>query len=266
MVGCKATAQKFVTHAVKEGETLEGIAKQYKVTPYNILTYNKELKQGDSLSPNTILVIPTGAGASSVTKVADSVKVELVETLEPEEPIGYTTHKVRRKETLFGISQRYHITEDHIKKYNPVLYASMLKKGMRLKIPKYRRVPPEENAINDEDFEIYTVAPKETRWSIAHKYGITLDSMLVLNPDLSKISDYLAIGQELRMPKMLGSTIEDQETELYISYTVPPKMNFYQLEKQFNVKAEEIVRLNPEIAERNGLKEGMVIRNSRTKT
>ena len=102
--------------------------------------------------------------------------------------------------------------------------------------------------------------PKETRWSIAHKYGITLDSMLVLNPELSKTTDYLAAGQKLKMPRPLGSTLKDQETQLYVSYTVPPKMNFYRLEKQFNVKSDEIVRLNPEIAERGGLKEGMVIR------
>ncbi|WP_148232124.1 LysM peptidoglycan-binding domain-containing protein [Maribacter sp. HTCC2170] len=262
LIGCKATAQKFTTHAVKKGETLESIAKHYKVTPYNILTYNKEIKQGDDVTPNTILVIPVGAKVSEIKVDKDKVETVRVanEKPEQEEPIGFTTHKVRKRETLFGISQRYHITEDDIKKYNTELYSSLLKKGMRLKIPKYKRVRPDENAINEDDFEIYKVAPKETRWSIAHKYGITIDSMLVLNPDLSKTTDYLAEGQELRMPKPLGSSLENQETQLYISYTVPAKMNFYRLEKEFNVKSDEIVRLNPEIAERGGLKEGMVIR------
>lgn len=263
VIGCKATAQKFTTHAVKEGETLESIAKQYKVTPYNILTYNKEIKQGDDVKPNTILVIPVGAKVSGIAvdpNEGDAVPMVKEEKTEPEEPIGFTTHKVRKRETLFGISQRYHITEDDIKKYNTELYSSLLKKGMKLKIPKYRRVKPDENAINEDDFETYTVAPKETRWSIAHKYGITIDSMLVLNPELSKNSNYLAEGQELRMPKPLGSTIKEQETQLFISYTVPAKMNFYRLEKEFNVKSDEIVRLNPEIVERGGLKEGMVIR------
>ncbi len=263
IIGCKATAQKFTTHAVKKGETLESIAKQYKVTPYSILTYNKEIKQGDAVKPNTILVIPVGANVSEIK--GDTIKVKAVPVVKEEkpvqeEPIGYTTHRVRKRETLYGISQRYHITENDIKKYNSELYSSLLKKGMKLKIPKYRRVKPDENAINEDDFETYTVALKETRWSIAHKYGITIDSMLVLNPELSKNSNYLAEGQELRMPKPLGSTIKDQEIQLYISYTVPAKMNFYRLEKEFNVKSDEIVRLNPEIVERGGLKEGMVIR------
>lgn len=263
LIGCKATAQKFTTHAVKKGETLESIAKQYKVTPYNILTYNKEIKQGDDITPNTILVIPMGAKASEIKTAPNEAKSTPIiskEKPEQEEPIGFSTHRVRKRETLFGISQRYHITENDIKKYNPALYSSLLKKGMRLKIPKYRRVRPDENAINEDDFENYKVAAQETRWSIAHKYGITIDSMLVLNPDLSKNTDYLAEGQELKMPKLAGSSIEGQETQLYMSYTVPPKMNFYRLEKEFNVKADQIVRLNPEITERGGLKEGMVIR------
>ena len=192
IIGCKATAQKFTTHAVKKGETLESIAKQYKVTPYNILTYNKEIKQGDAIKPNTILVIPVGAKVSGIqvdTNEDKSVPMVMEEKPVQEEPIGYTTHKVRKRETLYGIAQRYHITEDDIKKYNSELYSSLLKKGMKLKIPKYKRVKPDENAINEDNFETYTVAPKETRWSIAHKYGITIDSMLVLNPELSKTTN-----------------------------------------------------------------------------
>ncbi len=256
-MGCKATAQKFTSHTVKKGETLESIAKQFGVTQETLLTYNKEIKKGQELRENTILVVPaTSNQVRPNTNVTSGTRDTITSQ---EEPIGFTSHKVRRKETLFGIAKRYNITEDDIKRYNRELYASQLKKKMVLRIPKFRRVKPEE-AINEEDFEVYTVAPKETRWSIAHKYGITIDSMLTLNPDLSKTSDYLREGQELRMPKLPGSSIPDQETQLFVSYTVPAKMNFYRLEQEFGVKSDEIVRLNPEITEQNGLKEGMVIR------
>jgi len=53
---------------------------------------------------------------------------------------------------------------------------------MKIKIPKYKREKPVDNTINEANFETYIVKPKETRWSIAHNYGITIDSMLVLNP------------------------------------------------------------------------------------
>ena len=162
LIGCKAAAQKFTTHAVKEGETLERIAMQYKVTPEIILTYNKEIKRGEDVKPNTILVIPMGIKVSErPSRLIRPNQKAVVEEQEPvQDPIGFTTHKVRRRETLFGISQRYHITEDDIKKYNTELYSSRLKKGMKLKIPKYKRVKPDGNVIDGDDFEIYTVAPK----------------------------------------------------------------------------------------------------------
>ena len=254
-LGCKATAQQFSTHAVKSGETLESIAKQYRVTPANILTYNKEIRAGQDLRANTVLVIPVNAAVTSTT-ATNTTEAKI----EEQEPTGFTSYKVRKKETLYGISKRFNITEDQIKKYNQKLYSSQLKKKMVLRIPKYKRVAPTENTINEDDFETYTVAAKETRWSIAHKYGITIDSMVSLNPGLAKNTNYLAEGQELQMPKKPGSSVQNQVTELFISYTVPTKMNFYQLEKKFNVKSDEIVRLNPEITERGGLKEGMVIR------
>lgn len=252
-------AQQFTTHAVKEGETLESIAKQYRVTPYNILTYNKEVKQGQPLQPNTVLVIPLAGQASGVQ---DTISTPTVKEQAPvqEEPIGFTSHRVRRKETLYSISKRYRITEDDIKRYNRELYATQLKKGMRLKIPKYRRVRPEETQIDSLNFEQYTVKPKETRWSIAHKYGITIDSLLVLNPELPKTTNYLAEGQQLRLPILAGSSIEDQEVELYESYTVPPKQTLYSLGREYDIESQEIVKLNPEIIELGGLKEGMVIR------
>jgi len=260
-VGCKAIAQKFTTHAVKKGETLESISKQYRVTPYTILTYNKEIKQGQDLKPNTILVIPADGSTSGPSKkpvVVSDEKPADESSVEQEEPIGFTSHKVRRKETLYGIAKRYNVTEEDIKRYNRDLYSAQLKKRMVLRIPKFKRVKPEESDVNPDDYIAYTVAPKETRWSIAHKRGITIDSMLVLNPDLSKTSDYLREGQELMLPRLPGSTVENQETQIFVSYTVPAKMNFFQLQQQFGVKAEEIVRLNPEL--KDGLKEGMVIR------
>ena len=272
-LGCKALGQKFTTHAVKQNETLYSIAKQYGVSQEEILKYNKELKNGASLSINTILVIPSSNGAVTNTKpnqkekgqVANGEVAELVnrimnDSVAKREPIGFVEHKVKKKETLYGIAKEYGVTEEEIKKYNTQLYAAQLDRKMVIRIPKYRTPTEPQNTIDIGDFEKYVVAPKETRWSIAHKYGITIDSMLVLNPSLSKTSNYLQEGYELLLPRIAGSTVENQETQLFTSYTVPPKMNFYRLEKEFGVKSDEVVRLNPEITERGGLKEGMVIR------
>ena len=254
----QAMAQQFSSHAVKVGETVYSIARQYKVNPADILKYNKEIAEGDVLKPNTILVIPMGA---KVLSAKDSIALNLKQVKEEqEEPVEFIAHKVRKRETIFSIAQKYNVSEEDIKRYNTKLYASQLKKGMRLKIPKYLKVEVENDSINLVDFETYTVLPKETRWSIANKYGITIDSLLALNPELSDVTSFLAEGQELKLPKIAGSSLEDQKVQLYISYTVPPKKTLYSLSQEYNISSQEIVRLNPEIGERGGLKEDMVIR------
>ena len=261
LVSCTAMAQKFNTHEVKRGETLESISKLYGVSTASILQYNKEIKSGQDLRANTILVVPGAKIAAKPTNSSSGLGKNVIQdSVADREPIGFTEHRVKKRETIFGITQMYNITEDELKKYNPTLYASPLQKKMDLRIPKYRAPKLEEVGINEDNFEKYIVAPKETRWSIAHKYGITIDSMLALNPGLSKSNNYLSEGYELLMPKIAGSTVKNQVTQLFTSYTVPAKMNFYRLEKEFGVKSDEIVRLNPEITERGGLKEGMVIR------
>ena len=257
-----AFAQKFTTHAVKQGETIQSISRQYKVTPASILKLNKEVKNPNELKPNTILIIPLDAKAAAeqdvvLKKNGNSTDEQIV--IVQEDPIGFITYKVRRKDNLFRLAEKFEVSQDDIKRYNKELYAVQLDKGMTIKIPKYRKIKPEENPYDTDLFETYTVQPKETRWSIVNKYGITMDSLMVLNPDLSKDDTYVAVGQTLRLPKLAGSTIENQTAQLYSSYTVPPKKGFMALEREFGVTEAELKALNPELKV-GGLKEGMVIR------
>src|SRR5690606_37369948 len=208
-------AQQFTTHAVKEGETLQSISQMYRVTPYSILQANKELGSAADIRENTILIIPLAGPQVPKTKEPDQEEKKEIQ------PIGYNRHRVKRKETMFGLTQKYGVTEDQIKRYNTQLYSEQLKKGMILQIPEYPEVDPDEE--RELDFETYTVLPKETRGSIANKYGITVDSLLTLNPELDRNNNYLAAGQELKLPRPRGDSLKDQQVELYTSYTVPTK-------------------------------------------
>lgn len=269
-VGVFAMAQKFTTHSVKEGETLESIAKHYRVSEEGILNYNKEVRKGRPIKANTILVVPmdvkTKATETEVEQESADGVGALLEKLDgndpvvqKREPVGFSSHRTRRRETLYGISKKYNVSEDDIKRYNRELYSVQLNRGMTLKIPKYRKEKETETALAEDNYEVYTVQPKETRWSIAHKYGITLDSLLVLNPNLSKTTDHLANGQELLVPKLMKGEIKNQQNQLYTSYTVPPKQTFYSLEKKFGISSEELIKSNPQLKDKDGLKEGMVL-------
>jgi LysM repeat protein len=255
LTSCQVLAQRYTTHKVKKGETLESIAKKYMVTPYTILQLNKELKSAADVTPNTLLVIQTDGNQ----KPEEPALQEEVVSDEQIEPIGFKQHKVKRKETLYSITKRYDISEEQLKKYNKELYASTLRKGMVLKIPKF----PEVEEVAEEtplDLETYSVKAKETRWSIAHKYGISVDSLVRLNPQLSAKNSYLAVGQELQLPRPKGDSLEEQSVALFESYSVPKSIGLFRISQEYGISTDSILKLNPEIIEQNGLKEGMTLR------
>lgn len=263
---CWVSAQEFTTHAVKQGETLYGIARKYAVSPSTILRFNKELRKDEPLQPNTILVIPLDSKAANLDVQPAAVVLEKGEgklTQEPIEPERFENHRVRRKETLFGIAKEYGIRVEDIKRYNKTLYANPLKKGMRLRIPVFPENAPVTEVSAAGDFISYTVQPKDTRWSIAHRYGITVDSLESLNPSLAASTSYLAEGQVLKLPKPEG--VEGQESAMYDSYVVPQGMTMYSIGKKYGLSSQEIIELNPEIVEQGGLKVGMTLRLPRPK-
>lgn len=249
---------EYKTHQVKEGETLTSIAKQYRVTPYAILQQNTEIKNSDAIKPNTILVIPVGGLVQAPVNANKDLNPKGQKESIITEPIGFKKHKVKRRETKYGICKKYNITEEQLKRYNKELYAKELDKGMVLQIPQYPKVElPDEREL---DMETYIVQPKETRWSIAHKYGITVDSLTSLNPSLSKGNSYLAAGQELLLPRPKGDSLREQTVVIYESFTVPKAMGLFRISQNYGITVDSVMNLNPEIKEIGGLKEGMVLR------
>ena len=115
--------QKFLTHAVQEGETIYSISKQYKVTPYSILQENPEVKDVENIKPNTLLIIPVSQ------KVKANFSEDKVEYNTQVEPLGFKKHKVKKRERIEDILQKYGITEQQLKRYNAELYAEPVAKG-----------------------------------------------------------------------------------------------------------------------------------------
>lgn len=246
--------EKIETHEVQEGETIYSISKLYMVTPYSILQKNPEVKDVENLKPNTLLIISVPKQVSS-----NSAKNQPENTSQIE-PKGFKKHKVKKKESIEGIISKYGITEQQLKRYNAELYAESLKKGMILQIPLFPKSYRPQEEERELGFDTYIVKPKETRWSIANKFGISLDSLAKLNPELPRNSSYLSDGQSLIVPRPKGDSLKEQEVTLYESYTVPKSIGLYRVAQNYDVSVDSIMRLNPQITEAGGLKEGMILR------
>ncbi|MEC3907425.1 LysM peptidoglycan-binding domain-containing protein [Tamlana sp. 2201CG12-4] len=235
--GFTTYAQNFSTHQVKKGETIEGIAKRYYVTPFDIYNLNPDAKK--ELKPNTVLIIP----------ISKAVKPKVTITKELE---GFKEHKTKRKETLYSLSKKYNVDEDDIKKHNTFLYANPLKKGDKLQIPVFKIV---ETIEEIEQTRQYTVKPKEGKWRIAYKYGITIAELQALNPEMGEI---LKEGQIINVPN-LEAEKEKEIDEKYSYYRVLPKEGFYRLKLKLGLEQDQIEALNPGLKE-SGLKSGMILK------
>ena len=236
---CFGYAQNLKTHSVKPGESIESIANFYKITPSDIYALNPDAKA--DFSSQTVLIIP-----ESFLPPSSSLEVT-------KELVSYKVYKVRRKETLFSISQKFKVTVEDIKAHNKQLYSKNLKKGNKIYIPQFKTIPSQ---VSTQIIQKYTVLPKEGKWRIAYKFGISVPELEALNPTMGP---YLKEGQQLNVPNISNSDEKVIEESEFGYYTVKAKEGYYRLEKKLGLTKEQLTTLNPELIAQ-GLKLGMVLK------
>lgn len=178
-------------------------------------------------------------------------------------PEKFLSHKVKKKETVFGITRKYNITESQLYEYNPLLKKIGLRKRMVLRIPVYPVVVeevPEPPLEVDQNTQAYVVKPKETKWRIAYNFQMTIPELEALNPQIKK---GLKEGQEIRVP-IVASTTESETVDPtwdsnYNYYKVLPKEGYYRIEKKIGVTQKVLDSLNPNLSA-SGLQAGMILR------
>lgn len=104
-------------HVVGSGETLYSISRQYGVTVNDILNANPGLTE--NIIAGQTVKIPSASAEPELKKLAPCK----------------TTHIVAKKETIYGISHQYGISQEELIAANPRLVNGKLKKGMELCIP-----------------------------------------------------------------------------------------------------------------------------------
>ena len=245
MVSCGSVAQQqYKSHAVQKGETVYSIAKEYNISEETIYNLNPDSRNG--LKVNSVLILPSSSVISSGTNNNN-----------------YREHKVKRKETLYGIAQLYNVGVDDIKKLNKELYSRGLKKGERLLIPAKANTVETTNTNTNNSLpgiQKYTVSAKETKFGIARKFGISITELEDLNPDLGE----LKVGTTIIVPDKAVVQNDEIDDENFQYYEVKAKEGFFRLKQKFGLSEEEIIALNPYAKE--GLKEGMILKLPKEKT
>lgn len=223
-------------HIVAKGETITQIAQKYKVTPYDIYRMNPDAKNGIQI--DAILLIPSSVVSNSSVLL---------------------THEVKPKETLFGIAKQYTTTVELLEKWNPDVKENGLKVGQIIHVSgksiEVQKTKPQESTTL-----YHEVQAKETLYSIAKQYQVSVDDLTLWNPSAK---EGLSIGQKLIIkngnskPSLPDATSEIKKVSKsnYLEYVVKPKETLFSISKLFSMSQEELLTLNPELKE--GVKEGM---------
>ena len=290
--------EKFTKHKISKGENITVIAKKYGVKVKDIQDANPNAPK--VLKLNSVLLIPN----KNVRTAQKSSQNEASKT----KNIAYDapgSHEVSQKETLWGIAKKYNVSVDELKKANPTLETDGLKIGQHLNIPS--NAVASENVVNTDNVkpEIVPVANtelnvkvqvKETKYSIAKKYGITVAELERQNPSIKK---KLRVGQSLKIsttaekanqlletadlntgkqgdissnvvavtPNGVNTDVTKPEiitsenTEVVVE--VQPKETKYAIAKRYGITVAELERQNPSI--KGKLPVGSVLKIKTTK-
>lgn len=183
-------AQAIQTYRARRHDTIESVAEKFGVTVEELLECNKSYRT-KKLKARDVLVLPPEKSAreqrQKAREEARAVPEEPVAVEEKApEPIGFSQHVVAPKETVYGISHQWGITQDMLKEYNPELKTSVLKIGMVLKIPVLKMEdkvvePAQEIAVPAADTTYVSMAGETAgRWQQAS----ALDVKRMLSVDM----------------------------------------------------------------------------------
>ena len=169
--------REYYFHVVLHGQTIFAIARAYGVTEDDIRRENPELYDHELRQGQMIRIPLVRSGTPAVSPGRESVA-------QPR----FIQHQVKRRETIFGISRQYNISQEELIKYNPEIISG-LRVNSTLRIP----VKPDEA----KGYMLYQVLPRQTIFSISREFNVSIDELKRLNEELK---DGLKAGQVIKIP------------------------------------------------------------------
>ncbi|WP_345990910.1 LysM peptidoglycan-binding domain-containing protein [Chryseobacterium sp. Chry.R1] len=282
------------SHTVVKGDNPYNIAKKYGITVDELLKLNPKFKDG-KLTVGDVLTVKSDKSTSApVTKSA------VIEKAKPNAQLGKIV--LQPKQTIYGITKQYRISETDLRKLNPELDSHM-KIGDEITLPfesikKYggnqqpvvasKTVEATANntlstaVATDEDN--YTIQSKDNYYRITKQFGVSQQELYALNPGLEEKG--LKPGEVIRVKKSNSnvanvitepvnpktkidsgnekssannsSNVNAEAGDEYVTYTVQQGDTVFSIVNKYGISIDELIALNPDLT--HGLKTGMILK------
>lgn len=188
-------AENYSKHQVAAKETLYSISKQHNVTIEDLQNANPDLVKS-GLKEGQQLNIPQ-------KPVSNTKKIQF----------DGKYHEVQSQETLFSIARLYNVAVKDLDELNSETIKNGLQIGQKIEIPNKKKTVDGKARIINKETIFHFVQPKETKYSISKKYGITIEQLEIQNPE---IINGLTIGNKLAINKSMVKAKNENE-ELMIA-------------------------------------------------
>lgn len=280
------------SHTVVKGDNPYNIAKKYGITVDELLKLNPKFKDGKLAIGDVVTVKAEKTAPVSKPAVAEKAKSN-----HSSAQAGKII--LQPKQTIYGITKQYHISETDLRKLNPELDTHM-KIGDEIILPldsikKYggdqqtapvAAVTPKQTETHTEtsspaaaEGETYVIQSKDNYYRITKQFGISQQELYTLNPGLEekglkpgetikvkKVKTDTASVSEPVNPKTKIDSGNDRSTTAastavvddYVTYTVQQGDTVFSIVNKFGISIDELIALNPDLSK--GLKAGMVLK------
>lgn len=282
------SAQK--SHTVVKGDNPYNIAKKYGITLDELQKLNPNFKDG-KLAIGDVLTVKSDKPGTAPTKTTKTAVAEKAKSVS-----GSQLGKIvlQPKQTVYGITKQYHISETDLRKLNPEL-DSHLKIGDEIALPlesikkyggdqaqtvvaapKTVEAQVETSTTSATETETYVIQPKDNYYRVSKQFGISQQDLFALNPGLEekglkpgetikvKKSNTEIVSEPVNSKTKIDSGTEKSSTMVtgtaddYVTYTVQQGDTVFSIVNKFGVTIDELIALNPDLS--NGLKTGMVLK------
>jgi len=184
----KADRGYFVSHKVRRGETLGGIARRYRTSIRAIREANN-MGRKTMIRAGSVIKVPSRtyakSGSTSDASVRKRYSKSYANTRAPSGG-GAPDYKVRRGDNLTIIASKFGTSVARLRAANGLKRGQVLMAGKRLKIPGHQ--------LSD----VHTVRRGDTLYDIARRYKTSVGRLAQANG--LKRRDSLHVGKKLRIP------------------------------------------------------------------